>query len=76
MFDDSDVVRHHLVQRIVRAYDEHKTRVDSQLSLTLELGTTERAASGGSSFLELGRCGLSTTLGMWHQRPGAHPPGA
>jgi len=35
-FDDSDVVRHHLVQRIVRAYDEHKTRVDAQLSLTLE----------------------------------------
>jgi hypothetical protein len=24
------------VQRIVRAYDEHKTRVDAQLSLTLE----------------------------------------
>jgi phosphate starvation-inducible PhoH-like protein len=23
-FDDSDVVRHHLVQRIVRAYDEHR----------------------------------------------------
>src|SRR3954466_9798520 len=35
-FDDSDVVRHHLVQRIVRAYDEHKTRVDAQLSLTLD----------------------------------------
>ena len=35
-FDDTDVVRHHLVQRIVRAYDEHKTRVDAQLSLTLE----------------------------------------
>ena len=26
-FDESDVVRHHLVQRIIRAYDEHKTRV-------------------------------------------------
>src|SRR3954471_6960144 len=35
-FNDTDVVRHHLVQRIVRAYDEHKTRVDAQLSLTLE----------------------------------------
>jgi len=23
-FDESDVVRHHLVQRIIRAYDEHK----------------------------------------------------
>src|SRR6266436_3713466 len=26
-FDESDVVRHQLVQRIVRAYDEHKTRL-------------------------------------------------
>src|ERR1041385_2663109 len=26
-FDESDVVRHHLVQRIVRAYDEHKARI-------------------------------------------------
>jgi len=37
-FDESDVVRHHLVQRIIRAYDEHKTRVaQEQLSL-LETG--------------------------------------
>jgi phosphate starvation-inducible protein PhoH and related proteins len=26
-FDEADVVRHHLVQRIIRAYDEHKARV-------------------------------------------------
>src|SRR5947207_1836402 len=26
-FDEADVVRHHLVQRIIRAYDEHKTKV-------------------------------------------------
>src|SRR3984957_15841333 len=33
-FDDSDVVRHHLVQRIIRAYEEHKTRVsDGEKSL-------------------------------------------
>jgi phosphate starvation-inducible PhoH-like protein len=33
-FDESDVVRHHLVQRIIRAYDEHKTRIaEQQLSL-------------------------------------------
>ncbi len=33
-FDESDVVRHHLVQRIIRAYDEHKTRqAEQQLSL-------------------------------------------
>jgi phosphate starvation-inducible PhoH-like protein len=32
-FDDGDVVRHHLVQRIVRAYDEHKNRAEQQLTL-------------------------------------------
>ncbi len=30
-FDDTDVVRHQLVQRIIRAYDEHKARVTEQL---------------------------------------------
>jgi phosphate starvation-inducible PhoH-like protein len=32
-FDDGDVVRHHLVQRIIRAYDEHKTRAEGEASL-------------------------------------------
>jgi phosphate starvation-inducible PhoH-like protein len=33
-FDESDVVRHHLVQRIIHAYDDHKTRLaEQQLSL-------------------------------------------
>ena len=35
-FDESDVVRHHLVQRIVRAYDDHKERTERQLQLSLE----------------------------------------
>ena len=34
-FDDGDVVRHQLVQRIVRAYDEHKNRVADQQMLLL-----------------------------------------
>jgi hypothetical protein len=34
-FDEGDVVRHHLVQRIVRAYDEHKARVAEQQMLLL-----------------------------------------
>jgi hypothetical protein len=34
-FDEADVVRHHLVQRIVRAYDEHKARVAEQQMLLL-----------------------------------------
>lgn len=33
-FDEADVVRHHLVQRIIRAYDEHKNRVaEAQMTL-------------------------------------------
>jgi phosphate starvation-inducible PhoH-like protein len=32
-FDDTDVVRHQLVQRIIRAYDEHKSKVAEQLPL-------------------------------------------
>ena len=33
-FDEGDVVRHHLVQRIIRAYDEHKARVaEEQMEL-------------------------------------------
>jgi phosphate starvation-inducible PhoH-like protein len=35
-FDETDVVRHQLVQRIIRAYDDYKTRNDQQLSLALE----------------------------------------
>ena len=34
-FDESDVVRHHLVQRIIRAYDEHKTKLEEQQQLEL-----------------------------------------
>src|SRR5438552_1902504 len=32
-FDEGDVVRHVLVQRIIRAYDDHKHRLQQQLSL-------------------------------------------
>jgi phosphate starvation-inducible protein PhoH and related proteins len=32
-FDEADVVRHHLVQRIIRAYDEHKVRAAEQMEL-------------------------------------------
>src|SRR5215475_12456198 len=35
-FDESDVVRHHLVQRIIRAYDEHKTTLAEQQLTLLE----------------------------------------
>jgi phosphate starvation-inducible PhoH-like protein len=45
-FDESDVVRHHLVQRIIRAYDEHKTKAEAQ---QLELIESKTAANGNSA---------------------------
>ena len=45
-FDEGDVVRHHLVQRIVRAYDEHKARIAEQPMLLLgEPKNAEAAAA-------------------------------
>jgi phosphate starvation-inducible PhoH-like protein len=41
-FDDTDVVRHQLVQRIIRAYDEHKSRATEPLPL-LESRTNGKA---------------------------------
>jgi phosphate starvation-inducible protein PhoH and related proteins len=46
-FDESDVVRHHLVQRIIRAYDEHKTHIAEQQMLLLSGGKS--AEAGGVS---------------------------
>ena len=37
-FDESDVVRHHLVQRIIRAYDEHKNHTAEQQMLLVPRG--------------------------------------
>ena len=55
-FDEGDVVRHHLVQRIVRAYDEHKTRVAEQQMLLLAEGKNpdlgEMAERNAASSLE------------------------
>jgi len=46
-FDESDVVRHHLVQRIIRAYDEHKARVaEPQLSLLEAKGNVNGKTNG------------------------------
>src|SRR5450756_1520206 len=48
-FDESDVVRHHLVQRIVRAYDEHKARLAEQQLSLLEAKSGAPPATGNSS---------------------------
>jgi phosphate starvation-inducible PhoH-like protein len=48
-FDEADVVRHHLVQRIIRAYDEHKTRAaEDQMSL-LESRNTPNGKTNGTA---------------------------
>ena len=46
-FDDVDVVRHHLVQRIVRAYDTH-TRAQQQLPLSIGEPTLPEPPPNGS----------------------------
>ena len=44
-FDESDVVRHHLVQRIIRAYDEFKVVKEQQLSLGLVEAAVDASAA-------------------------------
>ena len=46
-FDESDVVRHHLVQRIIRAYDEHKTHIAEQQMLLLSGGKNAESSGAG-----------------------------
>src|SRR5271157_3121183 len=52
-FDEGDVVRQHLVQRIVRAYEDHKGR-NEQLSLSLDIrgsnGFAPPRTGNGSSY--------------------------
>ena len=48
-FDESDVVRHHLVQRIIRAYDEHKQRIETaQLPLSYPGGNGSTKENGSA----------------------------
>jgi len=44
-FDEGDVVRHHLVQRIIRAYEDYKGR-NEQLSLSLDLRGSNAPPAG------------------------------
>ena len=48
-FDEADVVRHHLVQRIIRAYDEHKTRIAEQQLLLLSEGKAAESRTTDTS---------------------------
>ncbi len=51
MFTEVDVVRHHLVQRIIRAYEDFRSRDDRQLNLQLE-GEPARPPSGLETIAE------------------------
>src|ERR1700687_4269685 len=44
-FDESDVVRHHLVQIFIRAYDDHKTRLSEQQLSLLEPKSEPRSVA-------------------------------
>ena len=46
-FDEGDVVRHHLVQRIIRAYEDHKVRSEAQMSLQLDGGAVAQIPANG-----------------------------
>jgi phosphate starvation-inducible protein PhoH and related proteins len=49
-FDQGDVVRHHLVQRIIQAYDEHKERqAQEQIPLLPESKSTNGKINGGEA---------------------------
>src|SRR5689334_5833469 len=51
-FDQGDVVRHHLVQRIINAYGEHQERVQQQMSLSLGGQTEPQTAAEQKRQLE------------------------
>src|SRR5271167_1887533 len=49
-FDEGDVVRHHLVQRIIRAYDEHRVRLaEGQLPLLEAKGANGKTNGADST---------------------------
>ena len=49
-FDQGDVVRHHLVQRIIQAYDEHKERqAQEQIPLLPDNKSTNGKINGGEA---------------------------
>jgi len=72
-FDESDVVRHHLVQRIIRAYDEHKTRVAEQQML-LSLGAKAAEARGAEGKAADARRGEPNAIVNGPAANGVSPP--
>jgi phosphate starvation-inducible PhoH-like protein len=58
-FEDCDVVRHALVQRIVRAYESVKSQQQQELPLALgepiEVGTSERESRASAQAAKAGK---------------------
>jgi len=50
-FDQGDVVRHHLVQRIIQAYDEHKEKLAQEQMPLLPESKANGKTNGGESLL-------------------------
>jgi phosphate starvation-inducible protein PhoH and related proteins len=46
-FDETDVVRHQLVQRIIRAYDDYKTRINGD-QMVLSIGNGKAGRNGNT----------------------------
>jgi phosphate starvation-inducible PhoH-like protein len=76
-FDEGDVVRHHLVQRIIRAYDDYKGR-NEQLSLSLEMRNGNGYGSGrpGESARPSGTPELSASIAREAPLAEVPPPAA
>src|SRR5579862_3122022 len=70
-FDEGDVVRHHLVQRIIRAYDEYKGR-NEQLSLDLRNVAASSAHSSSAMRTFVSSADRATSLA--EMPPAASPP--
>ncbi len=63
MFTEVDVVRHHLVQRIIRAYEDFRSRDDRQLTLQLE-GDSVRPPAGIETIAEKKGKRLRSTVAL------------
>jgi phosphate starvation-inducible PhoH-like protein len=72
-FDEGDVVRHHLVQRIIRAYDDYKGR-NEQLSLSLETRNGNGYAAPRSATVEPYTASVEREATLPDLPPAAEPP--
>jgi phosphate starvation-inducible PhoH-like protein len=74
-FDEGDVVRHHLVQRIIRAYDDRRPRNEGQMSLALN-GAQAAAREGKLAAAPTGEAAAAEpdNAQPYDSAPNASPP--